>query len=223
MDYRDDPRLSFKAKGILCWCLGREFTVEDVVKSSTDGPGSVESGIRELVACGYAEYRSGNVVVREKLSERFAPYTIGADLFGYQPEQVNYLESGYERAHEDFVRLGGKKGAENKLLFKVFWNLFGHQGKDPDYRMIGRLSKIRNGMQDLSIDGLGFLKGLYALHEGDDFCRMDSLSGYMDALPARVLNYLTAKIQNSAKREYTINHTVDSHNAVQALFESRIP
>lgn len=52
-----DPRLSYKAKGILAYIMSHradyELTVEQMVEQSSDGAASIYSGVRELVGVGY--------------------------------------------------------------------------------------------------------------------------------------------------------------------------
>jgi hypothetical protein len=61
MDVRplEDSRLSYKAKGILAYLLGKpdDWTVrvKDITKRSTDGEHAVRSGLRELEKAGYLE------------------------------------------------------------------------------------------------------------------------------------------------------------------------
>lgn len=61
MDVRplEDKRLSFKAKGILAYLLGKpdDWTVrvKDIMKRSTDGEHAVRSGLQELEEAGYLE------------------------------------------------------------------------------------------------------------------------------------------------------------------------
>ena len=66
-DCVDDPRLSWKARGLLHWMLGRpedwNFNTKDVSnRSHKDGKDSVSSGLKELIEFGYVE------VVRERNS-----------------------------------------------------------------------------------------------------------------------------------------------------------
>ena len=56
----DDPRLSFKAKGILSYLLSKpdnwKVRVSDLANHAKDGKDSVRSGLKELVLSGYATY-----------------------------------------------------------------------------------------------------------------------------------------------------------------------
>lgn len=58
-DWARDPKLSFKAKGLLTYLLshsdGYRLTVEQVVAEATDGKSAVYSAIKELVEHGYLE------------------------------------------------------------------------------------------------------------------------------------------------------------------------
>lgn len=55
----DDDKLSWKAKGILCYMLSMPndwiFYESELLKHSTDGKDSFRTGIRELIECGYME------------------------------------------------------------------------------------------------------------------------------------------------------------------------
>lgn len=57
-----DPRISFKAKGILAYLLSKpddwKVYQSDIVKQSTDGEFSVRKGVDELIAAGYIVRRS---------------------------------------------------------------------------------------------------------------------------------------------------------------------
>jgi len=57
--FLSDDRLSFKAKGILAYCLSKhdswKVVVGDLVKRSTDGKAAVITALRELKICGYYE------------------------------------------------------------------------------------------------------------------------------------------------------------------------
>ena len=57
----NDPRLSFKAKGILSYLLSKpvDWTVRvaDLSNHATDGKGAVRSGLKELRECGYATFK----------------------------------------------------------------------------------------------------------------------------------------------------------------------
>lgn len=61
MDKRalSDPKLSYKAKGILAYLLSRPdnwtINVSDVVNHSPDGEFAVRTGIKELIAAGYVQ------------------------------------------------------------------------------------------------------------------------------------------------------------------------
>jgi hypothetical protein len=66
----EDARMSFKAKGVLCYLLSRpdDWTVrtEDLVNRSTDGRHAIWSAMRELRQIGYAEmsyFREGNKLI----------------------------------------------------------------------------------------------------------------------------------------------------------------
>ncbi len=60
-DLLDDSNLSWKAKGILCYLLGKpddwKARVNDISNRSTDGGAAVTSGLMELRKAGYAELR----------------------------------------------------------------------------------------------------------------------------------------------------------------------
>ena len=55
----DDPELSWKAKGILAYLLGKptgwKVRVKDICNKSTDGESSVRAGLNELRDKGYAK------------------------------------------------------------------------------------------------------------------------------------------------------------------------
>ena len=56
----DNPKLSFKAKGILTYLMSRpdgwEVSVADLIKRSTDGEASVRAGLKELKEAGHMRY-----------------------------------------------------------------------------------------------------------------------------------------------------------------------
>jgi hypothetical protein len=56
----DNPRLSFKAKGVLAYLLGKpvgwKVRIKDLMNRSTDGRDAVRSGLNELRNEGYAKY-----------------------------------------------------------------------------------------------------------------------------------------------------------------------
>lgn len=56
----DNPKLSFKAKGILTYLLSRpdgwEVSVADLIKHGADGEGAVRSGLKELKLAGHMKY-----------------------------------------------------------------------------------------------------------------------------------------------------------------------
>lgn len=60
----EDSRLSFKAKGILAYCLSRsddwKIIVSDLVNRSADGKSAIYSGIDELQKYGYITERRIN-------------------------------------------------------------------------------------------------------------------------------------------------------------------
>ena len=76
-----DPRLSYRAKGVLIYLLSRpdDWIVyeREIAKHSTDGPWSVKMAIRELIAAGY--------ITREKLRHQ--------DTGKYQGYQYTVRES----------------------------------------------------------------------------------------------------------------------------------
>jgi hypothetical protein len=57
----NDPRLSFKAKGLLSYLLSKpddwEVYVGHLAKQATDGKSAVRSGLKELIKYGYAVFR----------------------------------------------------------------------------------------------------------------------------------------------------------------------
>lgn len=57
-----DARLSWKAKGILCYLLSKPDNwiarIEDLYNQSTDGYNAVRSGINDLLLTGYMELRN---------------------------------------------------------------------------------------------------------------------------------------------------------------------
>lgn len=57
MNYLDDERLSWKAKGLLSYMLilgdGSNFRLKDLCKNSSDGQSAISSGIKELESAGY--------------------------------------------------------------------------------------------------------------------------------------------------------------------------
>lgn len=56
----DNPKLSYKAKGILTYLMSRpdgwEVSVSDMIKKASDGEASVRSGLRELKLAGHMKY-----------------------------------------------------------------------------------------------------------------------------------------------------------------------
>lgn len=56
----DNPKMSFKAKGILTYLMSRpdgwEVSVTDLVKHSADGEASIRSGLKELKDFGHMKY-----------------------------------------------------------------------------------------------------------------------------------------------------------------------
>lgn len=259
-DIFEDKRLSNKAKGLAAYCLSRPpgwvIRMPDLIASSTDGRDAVQSGVRELIAAGYAQYvRAVNdkgrihgqrLVVQPNREPGFPnnrktrplssnqktitdAYASGEPgITGFEPPIPMDLRTAYG-AEREFTALGRKRGPENKLLFVIFWRLFGAGTQDPDWKLIGRLSKLRNQMEAVGIDGLSFLNGLYQLHNAPDqtFMRQepdgfDYDPGFMEALPDRVLNYLTAMVTNKKKDkehgEQGRSHTMESHEAVASLF-----
>ena len=66
-----DPKLSYKAKGILAYLLSRPdnwiINVSDVVNHSPDGEFAIRTGIKELIIAGYVQRkveRNGKHIVR---------------------------------------------------------------------------------------------------------------------------------------------------------------
>lgn len=272
----DNKALSNKAKGILAYALSRppdwELRFTNIVNSSTDGRDAVQSGIKELIAAGYARYEKTHdldgqldgqqLVIRESIAVSWTNHrepgfpatgktgdrktrrsnnkekevlkrTTNKDsakaeenLFDFpqEPDRISYREREQDEAIADFAELGGKRGAENRTLFTVFWDLFGAATGEPQWRLMGRFSKTRNDMETLGIDGPSMIRGLYKLHRRGEFERMESSPGYMNALPERVLNYLSATAKRKATEtiEQRSSHTEDSHNAIEALFSDRI-
>lgn len=55
----NDPRISFKAKGLLCYLLSKppdwRPQIEDICRHCTEGEKAVRSALKELAACGYAK------------------------------------------------------------------------------------------------------------------------------------------------------------------------
>jgi len=55
----EDTRISYKAKGLLAYLLSRppdwKVMMEDLINRSTDGREAVQSALKELEACGYAQ------------------------------------------------------------------------------------------------------------------------------------------------------------------------
>lgn len=67
--FLNDPLLSFKAKGILTYCLNLEdpksFSVEGMSAHSNDGPSAIRTGLSEIRQLGYAtieRVRSGGKI-----------------------------------------------------------------------------------------------------------------------------------------------------------------
>ena len=56
----DNPKLSYKAKGILTYLMSRpdgwEVSVSDMIKKASDGEASVRSGLKELKLAGHMKY-----------------------------------------------------------------------------------------------------------------------------------------------------------------------
>jgi len=57
----NDPRLSYKAKGLHAYLLSKpddwEVYVGHLAKQATDGKSAVRSGLKELIECGYAVFK----------------------------------------------------------------------------------------------------------------------------------------------------------------------
>lgn len=61
----DNPKLSFKAKGILTYLLSRpdgwEVSVADLIKRGTDGEAAIRSGLKELKNAGHMKYSTSRI------------------------------------------------------------------------------------------------------------------------------------------------------------------
>lgn len=106
----EDSSLSYKAKGILTYCLSRppnwKITMSDLVDRSTDGRDAVQSGVKELCQFGYACYfalqDSGSrllgrqLFVRESLSLDWpTEIEMDGDSWRVLPEKRVFRRSGF--------------------------------------------------------------------------------------------------------------------------------
>lgn len=97
----DNPRLSYKAKGILSYLLSRpdgwEVNVPDLVNHGTDGAASIRSGLKELRDCGHVRYnpeREGGFIRRWVIEV----YEV--------PEIVAQSDEGEKVLDDDFLQVG---------------------------------------------------------------------------------------------------------------------
>ena len=100
----EDPRLSWKAKGLLGYLLSRppgwKVRVPDLVKRSRDGREAVYSALSELIAAGYAER------IQTRACGRFATFDYvihEVPLTGF-PEAVNSDAAGPDSVAPPAVR-----------------------------------------------------------------------------------------------------------------------
>lgn len=80
--YLDDPKLSWKAKGILAYFLlaekrGENVNQQDLFGLSTDGESSVRSGIQELMKAGYLTRKRIFVDGNKMVGIEYTPYPKG--------------------------------------------------------------------------------------------------------------------------------------------------
>lgn len=96
----EDDTLSWKAKGILAYLLGKQRTwkaqVQDIVNRGTDGKSAVRSALKELRGAGYARLtrvKSGGRIATWRMDvadcRMFAANEIGEETCGVKPDPEN--------------------------------------------------------------------------------------------------------------------------------------
>lgn len=100
----EDPDLSYKAKGILVYMLGRapgwDFSIDRIAKAGKEGREAVNSGIKELEAEGF--------LTRTKLTTGRMSYT----LYEYREDNEAYLDT-LGRANDGFSQVGKTRSLSN--------------------------------------------------------------------------------------------------------------
>ncbi|WP_161938335.1 DnaD domain protein [Clostridium tepidiprofundi] len=98
-----DNRLSYKAKGILSYCLSRpddwQFYEEEIAEHSTDGIASVRTGLKELMNAGY--------ITRERLRDENGKFK-GYEYVIYELPKCDFPKTDNPKT--------GKPKTENRIL-----------------------------------------------------------------------------------------------------------
>jgi hypothetical protein len=86
----NDKRLSFAAKGMLCYLLSKpdnwKVNVNELVASGSNGETSVRSIIKELIAFGYLTYQKGHAINGKFTGSVYVVYEIPSELIEEQPQ-----------------------------------------------------------------------------------------------------------------------------------------
>lgn len=97
----DNPKLSFKAKGILTYLLSRpdgwEVNVPDLVNHGTDGPAAIRAGLKELRKCGHIRYnqeREGGYIKRWVIEVYEVPEAFAQGDDGEKVLDCDFLQVG---------------------------------------------------------------------------------------------------------------------------------
>ncbi len=114
--FLEDPRLSFKAKGILAYLLSKpdnwKVIVGNLVNYSADGKSSVYAGLKELKECGYYKKipirnEAGTRIIRWESSVYEVPFSLLTDFQEVENQEIenqfiekqernnNYINNNY--------------------------------------------------------------------------------------------------------------------------------
>lgn len=112
----DNKNLSFKAKGILTYCLSRpdgwEVNIQDLVNHSTDGAYAIRTGIKELREAhhiAYSQIRDENGHIAKWVLE---VYEIPYDF----PIDENLINEAEKSLDDDFQEVGNSQDDENQQV-----------------------------------------------------------------------------------------------------------
>lgn len=111
----DNPRLSYKAKGILTYLLSRpdgwEVNVPDLVNHGIDGPAAIRTGLKELRAAGHIKYnphREGGYIKKWVIEVYEVPNAMAQ---GNEGEAI--LDDDFRNVEEnldgDFLQVGNQQ------------------------------------------------------------------------------------------------------------------
>lgn len=121
----DNPKLSYKAKGILTYLLSRpdgwEVNVPDLVNHGIDGPAAIRTGLKELGAAGHIKYnphREGGYIKKWVIEVYEVPNATAQSNEGEEILDDDFRNVGVH-LDSDFLQVGNQQGGNRREVLST--------------------------------------------------------------------------------------------------------